>query len=224
VSTRIGIIAEGRIDHALLPPLLERIARDRAGYGWPVHAEDTAQLFPIRKRGHGGVLETLRKLVEVLEAEPLEIAFFVILLDRHTEAVQREIKRLLKNRDRFVLGVAIEEIEAWWPADRRNTLAWSDLTDTLPDDCRYGQSGYQAERDKEPKKTLDELTRTSHRFDRFYGEGNLDLALDFAEDFWREHARLDDIRRECPRGYAPFENDTRQPFRSVARRSGRFRP
>lgn len=69
MSTKIGIIAEGPIDHALLPPLLERIARDRAGYDWPVAPDDVAEIFNIRKRGHGGVLETVRRLVDALESE-----------------------------------------------------------------------------------------------------------------------------------------------------------
>ena len=41
-ATRVGIIAEGPIDHALLPALLERIARDRAAFDWPVLGEDAA--------------------------------------------------------------------------------------------------------------------------------------------------------------------------------------
>ena len=63
MSTRIGIIAEGPIDHALLPVLLERIALERASFGWPVAPDDVAEVFQIRKRGHGGVLETVRRLV-----------------------------------------------------------------------------------------------------------------------------------------------------------------
>lgn len=124
MSTKIGIIAEGPIDHCLLPPLLGRIARERADYGWPVTSDDVAEVFSIRKRGHGGVLETVRRLVKALDAIDDQRAFYVILLDRRTKAVQEEIKKLLENRDRFVLGIAIEEIEAWWLGDPENTLAW----------------------------------------------------------------------------------------------------
>lgn len=217
MSTKIGIIAEGPIDHALLPCLLERIAKDRAGYRWPVNPDDIAEVFNIRKRGHGGVLETVRRLVTALESAHFDHRFFVVLLDRRTKAVQDNIRRLLTNRDRFVLGVAIEEIEAWWLGDRNNTLAWAGLN-PLPPQCRYAARGYQAEADHDPKRTLDELTRHSDRFDRYYGEGNLDLARDFADNFWRTHARLDDIARECPKGYRPFEKDTTQQFRAAARR------
>jgi hypothetical protein len=81
VSTRIGIIAEGPIDHCLLPPLLGRIARERADYGWPVTSDDVAEIFSIRKRGHGGVLETVRRLVKVLDAIHDQRDFCVILFD-----------------------------------------------------------------------------------------------------------------------------------------------
>ena len=45
MSTKIGIIAEGPIDHALLPALLTRIAAERAAITWPVNAQDIAELF-----------------------------------------------------------------------------------------------------------------------------------------------------------------------------------
>lgn len=223
MSTKVGIIAEGPIDHVLLPPLLERIARDRAEYDWPIIGEDVAEVFQIRKRGHGGVLETVRKLVTALDDPAVyDHAFFVILLDRRTRAVQRGIEQLLVNRNRFVLGIAIEEIEAWWLGDRRNTLVWSALRGGLPGDCRYAQTDYRSERDDNPKKTLDELTRISDRFDRYYGEGNVDLAQEFAEDYWRQYARLDDIRAQCPQGYRPFERTATQQFRAASRRAGRL--
>jgi hypothetical protein len=217
VSTKIGIIAEGPIDHVLLPALLERIARDRAGYEWPVTSEDVAELFPIKKRGHGGVLAAVRRLVRVLDTVHFDHAFFVILLDRRTRAVQQEIRKLLKNRDRFALGIAIEELEAWWLGDRASTLAWTHLA-VPPPGSRYAAAKYKAEKDPEPKKTLDELTRLSDRFDRFdrfYGEGNTDMAADFAEDYWRHNAALDSIRAQCPQGYKPFEKVATNRFRKA---------
>jgi|GEM_PF-2045169 len=222
MSTKIGIIAEGPIDHRLLPPLLERIAKDRADYAWPVVPEDMAEVFFIRKRGFGGVVETVRRLVKALETAVFDHAFFVIVLDRRTQAAQTEIKAMLANRNRFVVAVAIEEIEAWWLADRQNTLAWSALKDNLPGDCRYARENYQAERDDNPKKTLNELTRLSDRFDRCYGEGNVDLAREFAEDYWRKFAQLDAIRSQCPQGYRPFEKAATQQFRAASRRARRL--
>jgi hypothetical protein len=221
MSTKIGIVAEGPIDHALLHALLERIASDRAAYGWPVDANDVAEIFQIRKRGHGGVLETVRRLVKALSNRIYPYAFYVILLDRRTRVAQEEIRRLIPQHKRFVLGIAIEEIEAWWLADRSNTLTWTGLKDRLPGHCRYAAAKYSSERDDDPKKTLDELTRHSDRFDRYYGEGNIDMAIEFATEYWREHARLDDLRTQCPRGYRPFEKDLTQAFRTVAGRSRR---
>jgi hypothetical protein len=222
MSTKVGVIAEGPIDHTLLSPLLERIARDRCDYDWPVRPDDIAEQFFIRKRGHGGVLETVRRLVCVLDSDVFDHAFFVILLDRRTRPVQQEIRQLLANRNRFVLGIATEEIEAWWLADRVNTLTWAGLLpDGLPADARYAQGRYRPERDDRPKATLDELTRLSNRFDRCYGDGNVDLAQEFAEDYWRQFARLDDIRNQCPQGYRPFEKATTQQFRAASRRPSR---
>jgi hypothetical protein len=222
MSTKIGIIAEGLIDHTLLPVLLERIAQDRANYDWPIAPEDVAELFPIRKRGHGGVLETVRNLVSALSNEVYDHAFFVILLDRRTRAVQKEVRKLLSKHRGFVLGIAIEEIEAWWLADRTNTLAWAALREGLPNDCRYAALGYCSEKDQDPKKTLHELTSRSDRFDRTYGEGNVDMAREFAEEHWRRSARLGELRVQCPRGYKPFEQLMTQEFRSAARRQGRM--
>jgi hypothetical protein len=166
------------------------------------------------------VLETVRRLVAALSTDVYDHAFFVILLDRRTRPVQDEIRALIGAHGRFVLGIAIEEIEAWWLADRRNTLEWAGLAESLPAHCRYADGRYHAERDDEPKKTLDELTRESDRLDRYYGDGSVELAIEFAEDYWKEFAHLDDIRAQCTQGYRPFEKDVTQHFRRAA---GKFR-
>lgn len=222
MSTKIGIIAEGPIDHVLLPALLSRIAQDRAGFTWPLVSEDIAVVFQIRKKGHGGVLETMRRLVVALDSEYFDYAFFVVLLDYRTKPIQKMVRKLIRDRSRFVLGIAIEEIEAWWLADRTNTLAWSGFSAGLPPGCRYGSRKYKAEKDKAPKKTLNELTRLSNRIDRYYGDGNLDLATDFAEEYWQGNARLDEISVQCPRGFVPFQNVVTNEFRQAKSRSGRL--
>lgn len=220
MSTRVGIIAEGPIDYALLPPLLSRISHEKAGFQWPLEPEDMAEILYIRKRGHGRVVETVRKLVRALAH--YDHALFVIVLDRRTRAAQDQVRRLISRDDRFVLGVATEEIEAWWLGDRENTLAWSELTHSLPPDCRYAEPHYKAEQDKTPKKTLDELTRVSDRFEHTYGEGNLDMAREFAEDHWRDHARLDDIAAQCPKGFGRFQREVTSGFRRAKARAGRL--
>jgi len=223
MSTKIGIIAEGAIDHALLPPLLSRIAEDLAQLAWPLDTSDVAEVFRIRKRGHGGVLESVRALVKALNTEHYNHACFVILLDRRTRAVQAEVKKLIRGKARFVLGIAIQEIEAWWLGDRTSTLQWTGLKNELPSTCRYAADKYQAERDEDPKRTLDELTALSSRFDRCYGrEGNLDLASDFAESFWRPSARLREIAAQCPKGYLPFQDQMVNRFRHIRACKGRL--
>jgi len=224
VATRIGLIAEGPIDRALLDPLLSRIADEKVGFTWPVDADDMSTLFPIRKRGHGGVLKAVQALVRVLDEQFLDFAFFVIVLDRRTRPVQEAIRRHIAGKEhRFVVGVAIEEIEAWWLADRTNTLAWAGLSPAdLPAQCAYARSRYRAERDPTPKNTLDEITRISDRLDRYYGHGSVDLAVEFGEEYWRNGARLDDMCGQCPNGFHPFQRRAVNAFRRGRAASGRL--
>jgi len=222
MSTKVAIICEGPIDHVLLAPLLARIAQEKARFRWPVVTDDTAEILPIRKRGFGGVLVKVRALVQLLSREPLGYDVFVILLDRRTRAVQAEVRRLIGRKQRFVLGIAIEEIEAWWLGDRTNTLAWTGYTSGLPSGCRYADPKYHAEGDGEPKKTLNELTELSDRFERVYGEGDAELARQFAEDHWEHNARLDEIASQCSGGFGRFQRDMTNAFRGAKARAGRL--
>ena len=216
MSTRIGIIAEGPIDHVLLPPLISSVAKEVVGARWPVLPGDVSELFPIRKTGHGGVLEKLRKLVEVLKTDPLGYAMFVIVLDRKTSAVQAEVKQLVRGNSRFVVGIAIEEIEAWWLADRTNTLAWVGHTHTTLPPCRYNDAdGYSAEKDADPKRTLDELTEFSARLEYRYGYGNVDLAENFVDNFWKLNVRRQEMLAQCSRGYGRFERELANALRPL---------
>jgi len=221
MSTRVGIIAEGPIDLALLPPILRRIAEERAGVNWPVQVADAFEWLQMRPRGHGGVLMAIRRIVRVLQRQPeFPYAFIVILLDRRTQKVRERVPKLIAGKDRFVLGVAQEEIEAWWLGDRTNTLRWLDFSEP-PSGTRYAASGYVAERDDDPKRTVHELTEKSSRLDRVYGEGNLDLARDFA-DLWDGQVRLKEIETQCPKQFLPFCGDTTQAFRRTKSRSSRL--
>jgi hypothetical protein len=229
MSTRVGIISEGPIDPILVRPLLERIARKKAGYTWPLTNEDYAETLPIRKRGHGGVLEMVRKLVAILDAEPPRYDIVVILLDHKTAPAQDEIKTLIRGKDRFVLGIAIEEIEAWWLADRKNTLTWADLKEAdLGDDARFcmdhktgkhDRRKYKAEEDPNPKLTLDEITRISDKCDRYYGEGSVDLAEEFVLGHWGNAAPVDQIASQCPQGFGCFMREMTNEFRSAKARA-----
>jgi hypothetical protein len=219
--TKIGVIAEGNIDRVLLEALLTRIAEDRADFTWPVEPDDMVQRFFVRKSGHGAVLKTVRALARGLRERCFDHALFVILLDHKPRQVQRLIKKEVGDlRDRFVIGLAIREIEAWWLGDRGNTLAWSDLSSSLPPSARYARKGYRAEKDAAPKRTLDELTRLSPHFDRAYGQGNLDQAIDFVDRFWRTGARLDDIARECPKGFGAFQTQLTDGLKRAKTQAG----
>ncbi|MBI2926501.1 MAG: DUF4276 family protein [Verrucomicrobia bacterium] len=221
MSTRVGIIAEGPIDLALLPPILRKLAEERAGVSWPVQIADAFEWLQMRPRGHGGVWMAIRRIVRVLQHQPeMPYAFIVILLDRRTQKIQKKVRKLIAGKDRFVLAVAQEEIEAWWLGDRTNTLAWLDFRNP-PAGTRYAAADYLAERHDKPKRTLHELTEQSARLDRVYGEGNLDLARDFAER-WDGNVRLKEIETQCPQQFPPFCRETTQAFRRTKSRGSRL--
>jgi hypothetical protein len=220
LATRIGIIGEGPIDEALLPPLLDRIAQARAGYTWPTNAAEFPDILRIRKRGHGGVLAKVRALAGYLNEYPgTDHAFYVILLDSKTRAAQEEIRKLIQGNPLFVMGIAIQEIEAWWLADKRNLLEFLGIDDTHCQHTRFGQAAYCPEEDDDPKKTLDELTVRAPNLDATYGAGNSALAREFATEYWAGRADLAAIEGSCPKGFAPFCRDVEQSLRrEVARR------
>jgi hypothetical protein len=223
MSSKIGIIAEGVIDYILLPPLLEQIARKHAFFNWPIIPDDLGDIIPIRKRGHGGVLEAVRRLVKYLKTQtPSDYALFVILLDRRTHSVHREVKKLIRYSQLFVLGIAIEEIEAWWLADRQSTLAWLGLEDRPHGNLRYWLSGYNPESDANPKKTLDELSEISSNLTKRYGDGSTELAQDFVTCYWTNCVQLNDIERDCPHGFRPFSNNMTNAFRRAKSRLSRI--
>ncbi len=71
-------------------------------------------------------------------------------------------------------------------------------------------------------KTLDELTARSPRLESRYGQGSLDLALDFAET-WDPTECLERIRTECPQGFAPFVRQASKLFNRAKKRSPHLR-
>ncbi len=220
MSDRVGIVAEGPIDLALLPPILRRIAEERAKVTWPVQVADAFEWLQMRPRGHGGVWMAIRRMVQVLRKDPnLPYAFIIILLDRRTQKIQTKVRKLIAGKDRFILAIAQEEIEAWWLGDRTNTLGWLGFGQP-PAGTRYAANDYLAERDDKPKRTLDELTEKSPRLDRVYGEGNLDLARDFAE-LWDGRVRLQEIETQCPNQFPSFCRGTTQAFRRTKSHTNR---
>ena len=159
------------------------------------------------------MLEAVRKLVQYLDQNvDAKYGFFVVVLDKRTQHVQEEIKKIIGGTNRFVMGIAIEEIEAWWLADERNTCQFLGLQKHEYAHLRYGMQSYSAETDDNPKKTLHELTELSSKVDRLYGSGNSDLAADFAQDYWQDYANLAAIEQHCPKGFKPFCANTTQAF------------
>src|SRR6266852_766074 len=204
---RIGIISESPTDLALASALLNRVAASRAGVQWPLQTDNTVERIGIRQGGHGQVLKALKKLKKLLNDSPFsDYSLILVLVDRVPAALRKHFTKEVRGDDRFVLGIAIKEIEAWWLADRLNVLAWLQLTNEDIEDHRYGAPQYNSEQDEDPKCTLDEITNTSTAVGTRYGGGNLGLAREFSL-LWKDSARLGQMELHCPEGFAPFCRD-----------------
>ena len=217
---KIGLLCEGGIDYAIIPSLVEQIARTQAGIRWPVRPDDVVErVGGIRRGGFGQVQKAVQKLCLLIDQPPFsEYAFFLIVLDRDTRQTQSAIKKYIKGHGKkFVIGIAIQKVEAWWLADRRNTLEWLALPNLSDPSCRYCAAGYAPEKDPTPKKTLDELTKLSPLLSSTYGDGNSQLAAEFAS-LWNTRAEIDQIKAACPKGFAPFCKKTAAALRLHAPR------
>ncbi len=217
MSTRVGLIGEGPIDRPILGALLQRIATERAGYNWPVDADDLDTTLRIRKTGHGGVVTKLERLLKIIDAgQDVGCRFYVVVLDnRKLAPIHAQVKSLISRYDRVLFHVAIEELEAWWLADAGSVLGWLGLTrvELAAAGLDYGSDRYHAEKDQTPKATLDTLTRISSAVDSVYGRaGNSELADDFGK-YWRDRAQLDIIEHQCPNGFRPFADEVATAFR-----------
>jgi len=212
---KIGLFCEGSVDFPLVSALLERIAADRADVHWPLNIVDSVTEMRFRRGGDGQVVKAVRHLKRRLdEGNCSEYSLFVIVLDRASKVPIARIRRMIRGDARFVFGTAIQEIEAWWLGDRQSTLAWLRLAAGRPAGLRYWRNAYQAERDDDPKKTLDELTLVSPTVTVRYGRGNSGMASEFAGG-WRIGALLTQIEAECPRGFSPFCLQTTAAMRRV---------
>lgn len=215
---RVGLICEGPIDLALLHALIRRIAQSRVGIKWPLQSSDIVEELRIRKGGYGQIPKALKRLIPLLDSESYRrfSLICVVLDEKRTTRTRREIRKLIGGKARFVLGIAIREIEAWWLADRERTLEWLGLKDAPQPGCRYWGGGYNSERDDDPKRTLNELTELSPQCDRAYGQGNTDLAREFANT-WQNNANLRQISGHCRLGFAPFCKKTINALRRAQR-------
>jgi hypothetical protein len=210
---KISLITEGDIDRALIPCLLAEIAK-RVGVTWPLTV-DEFQETQIRKRGFGAVLDGVRLVIEQMEAGTYARPdVLVVVLDhRKTQAVVDEIRRLTRSMDWIAIGIAVEEIEAWWLADQNQVLAWLEIS--REDARRVGYSeSYSPERDHDPKQTLHLLTQASNKILFNYGRGSVTLAEEFADVAWKNWADLESMVFKCPRGFAPFAERMRSLLRT----------
>jgi len=201
---KVGLITEGAIDQALLPPLIAAMAH-REGVTWPINFEDDLHVIRIRKSGHGGVLEKVRAVcAAVRDGLYTRPDILVIVLDKKkTESCQDEVKELIRGLDWVVFGIAVEEIEAWWLADQEQVLGWLQLSRDRASRLGYDFE-YSPEYDENPKLMLDKLTAESDAVNYRYHGGNLSLAKEFCDVAWSNGVDLERIRGRCAMGFAPF--------------------
>lgn len=217
----IGLLSEGPTDVELIPALLKRIASLRTSIHWPLNVRNSLSEVRVRTGGFGQVVKGVRRIIERIHEEPFcEYSFFVVVLDDGAAEARARIRKLIRGNNKFVLGIAVPEIEAWWLADRENTLEWLQLADAQIQELRYGRENYRPERDDNPKRTLDELTFISEAVSGTYSEGNAGLAHEFASA-WKDSANLDQIENLCSRGFRPFCQSTTAAMRRAASRKGR---
>jgi hypothetical protein len=216
---RVGLICEGPIDVALVRALVKRIGESQAKIRWPVQPRNIFEEVRFRQGGFGQIAKAVKHLIPLLDTEHYrKFTLMVVVLDqKRTASAIREVKKLIRGNERFVLGIAIREIEAWWLGDREQTLEWLDLDDESRPEYRFWLRKYNSERDDEPKRTLDELTELSPTCDRRYGKGNTDLAREFANT-WQHNARVGQMAGHCRKGFAPFLRATTNALRRVGRR------
>ncbi|MBI5242973.1 MAG: hypothetical protein HY922_04715 [Elusimicrobia bacterium] len=190
---RIGLLSEGGIDEALLPPLLAQLAEKVPGIGT---RKIDWNAFRFAPNGYGGIPKTL-KVLSKLHSIPSEWGrircdLFVVVHDsRKTEDVQKDIRKILKAARDFpaVYGLAIQEVEAWVLGDIENVNKKVFKIDPLP------KLPAAPERDKDPKKTLTNLfvkRSQAIEFDRWNAECAREVA---------PFIRASQVQRRCPHGF-----------------------
>lgn len=190
---RVGLLTEGGIDEALLPPLLGQSAATipalrNLAIDW--------KAFPFAPNGYGEIPKNLKMLVKLhsrqSEWERIGCDLFVVVHDsRKTDQVQGEIRAVLARSTTFpiVYGLAIQEVEAWVLGDIDNVNRYVFKIHPMP------SLPFAPERDRDPKKTLTDLfvSRTRElEFDRW----NVECAR-LAAPF----LRASQVQRKCPRGF-----------------------
>jgi hypothetical protein len=188
---KIGLLVEGAIDEALLPPLIQD-ALGRLSQAAPL----TTMTFPYPPGGFGEVVKNLKTLVRLYqnlsERERLGCNLFLIVHDsRKTESIQKEIRTILREAVYFpaVYGLAIQETEAWVLGDighvNRHVFQ-------IHPDPRLPRA---PELDPDPKKTLTDLyVKPSKTIE--YDCWNLACACQVAP-----FIRSSQVARRCPRGF-----------------------
>ncbi len=218
---KVSLLSEGDIDLVLLPSIIREIARQN-GVNWPLNVDEDQHIAHIRKTGHGAVLKKLAVIIgDYQKGRYVKPDMLIVVLDhRKTQMVVDELRRLVQGCDWTVIGVAREEVEAWWLADRKQTLGWLGLSEEAAVAADYGPD-YAPEKDEYPKRTLNRLTDCSHAVDSLYGDGSVALAESFVLSAWNQYVDLDSLRVKCPKGFAPFQADVSRRVRASIKKAAR---
>ena len=116
--SRIGLLIEGGIDEELLKPLLDSIIEQIVA---PRRNVVSYFISPFPPNGYGEIPKNLQTLVRQFqdhqERQRIGCDLFLIIHDsRRTDAIQRRIRRILRDAQHdfpAVYALAIQEIEAW---------------------------------------------------------------------------------------------------------------
>ncbi|OMF65944.1 hypothetical protein MKY66_00985 [Paenibacillus sp. FSL R5-0766] len=218
---KVLLIREGEIDDILIPPLITTIAISN-NIHWPLDFNADIRKEFQKGTGFGSVKSAVQRLTEAYDKDPELInklfnKVIIILDGKGTKAAQDEIKKMIKNRENFMLAIAIKEVEAWVLADRDHVIEWLKVSKNDCPNCRFWEKGYQPENDHDPKQTLSELVSSSDISEYDYWATG--AANDFIEQYWKGtnysnedvnvnnwmgRANLLQMKEKCPRGFGVF--------------------
>jgi hypothetical protein len=216
---KVYFVVEGEIDAILLSAIVRQVAKT-VGVRWPVIPEWDKKTISVRKTGHGGALEKVRRIASDYCSGIYERPdILIVMIDhRKTEEARSEIAELCRNLDFVILAFPKEEIEAWWLGDRQQVLAWLNLSERTATSLGY-HPGISTEGMLDPKSVLSSLTAESDSVDQIYGNGNIYLAEDFVENAWSNHINIHEVISSCPLFFRRFFDELCSAIRRISRLS-----
>lgn len=211
---RVLYVTEGEHDEPI-QALIRSVAQEKAGLTFPIRQKDAVRFIERPRRGFGRVQEVLKDIAGFRDEKTrrgekdgdiLNYDVLVALIDKR--AKNREKCKSYARKLDAVLGVAIEEFEAWILGDLPSIKTWLGVDKEGVESCGITPS-YRAEKDKNPKATLKCLVTES----AFSCGWDSLVASQYAME-WQP--QLDKIEAQCPRGFKPFARQLSSHMRRKA--------